>query len=55
MTGGHRWQAPENVGEVLLRVNGVAAAALDDGVDDGTAPPCVRMADEKPPLLSDSR
>ena len=39
LVGGHRGQACQHIGKVFLGVNAVAAAALVDGVDDGTAPP----------------
>jgi hypothetical protein len=53
LIGGHGGEAPENVGEVFLRVDAVAAAALDEGVNDGAAPARLRMSNEEPPALAD--
>ena len=48
-------QPQENIGEVFLWVDTVAAAALDEGVDDGAAPTGVRMPDKQPAALSHGR
>lgn len=52
---GHQGQAPEDIGEIFLRVDAEAAATLNDGVDDGGAPSRIRMPDEEPSLLPDGR
>ena len=44
------WEPSEHVGEVRLRIDAAAPAAHDHGVDDGTAPAGIRMADEEPAL-----
>jgi len=48
LAGGHRRQPLENIGEVFLRIDAVAAAALNDGIDDGTAPPGIRVPEKEP-------
>jgi hypothetical protein len=55
LAAGHRGQALQNVGEVFLRIDPVAAAALDDGVNDGATPTGIRMPDKEPAALSDGR
>jgi len=52
LTAGHRGQALQNVGEVFLRIDPVAAAALDDGVNDGATPTGIRMPNEEPSTFS---
>ena len=48
LAGGHRRQPLENIGEVFLRIDAVTAAALNDGIDDGTAPPGIRVPEKEP-------
>jgi hypothetical protein len=41
------------IGEVILGIEAIAAAALDDGVDDGAAPTRVGMPNKEPAAFSD--
>jgi hypothetical protein len=43
-------QSSEHVGQVRLRIDPASAATDQQRVDDGTAPACVRVPDEEPPL-----
>jgi hypothetical protein len=52
LAAGHRGQALQNVGEVFLRIDPVAAAALDDGVNDGATPTSIRMPNKEPSTFS---
>ncbi len=52
---GHRGQASQHVGQIFLRVDATAPAALDDGVDNCTAPTCVGMTDEEPAVSTNDR
>ena len=43
----------EHIREVILGIDPVAAAALDEGVNDGAAPSGVGMADKEPAAFAD--
>ena len=51
LAGGHLRQAREHAAEVGLRVDPAAAAAFDDGVEDGSALASVRGSEEQPVLF----
>ena len=50
--GGHLGQAGEDVAQVGQRVEAPAAAAFDDGVEDGGSLACVGGSDEEPVFLA---
>lgn len=53
LTGSHAGEAGEHVAQVGERVYASAAAAFDDGVEDGSALPGVGGSDEHPVFLAD--
>ena len=55
LAGGHLRQAREHVAQVGLWVDAAAAAALDEGVEDGSAMAGLGLADEQPVLLPHGR
>ena len=55
LAAGHGGQTLERVREIVLWVDSISAAALDDSVDNGAAPTRVRMSDKEPPALADGR
>ena len=55
LTAGHRGQTAERIGQVFLRVDAKAAAALDEGIDHGATPTRVRVPDKEPAALADRR
>ena len=52
---GQVWEAGENLTQVGVGIELPAAAAFDDGVDDGAALAGSGFADEEPVFLSDCR
>ena len=53
LIGRHRGQACQNFGEVFLRIDSMPTTALDEGVNDGAAPTCIRVPDKEPAAFSD--
>ena len=50
----HARHAGEEVGEVFLGVDSPSAAALNDGIDDGTSPAGIGMSYEEPAASADA-
>jgi hypothetical protein len=48
LAGGHGGRSGEDVSQVIEGIDCAAAAAREDGVDDGASPACVWMAEELP-------
>ncbi len=53
LAGGHLGKAGEHVAQVGQRIEVTAAAALDDGLEDGSALAGGGSSDEQPVLLAD--
>ena len=49
----HRRQPSQHIGQVFLRIDPAPPAALNDRVNDGGAPPRVRMSDERARKLAE--
>ena len=50
---GHVGQSDEDILQVSIRVEVAPPAAFDDGLNDGTMFPCIRIPDKEPVFLAD--
>ena len=52
---GGAWQAAQDVRQVFMRVDAMAAAASEDRINDRAVPSRIRMTDEKKVFLAQGR